>query len=105
VWVVDLEPIAGHEQGGRRPALVLSVDAFNASRADLVTVLPITSKARAVRTRVEVRPPEGGLSVASWIICEQARTVSTQRLAQRIGAVSGATMTKVADIVRVLLGL
>jgi len=71
VWLVDSNPIAGHEQGGRRPALVLSVDAFNASRADLVTVLPITSRARALRSRVAVQPPEGGLSSPSYIIAEQ----------------------------------
>jgi mRNA-degrading endonuclease toxin of MazEF toxin-antitoxin module len=49
VWLVELDPVEGHEQAGRRPALVLSVDAFNASPAELVTVLPITSKVRALR--------------------------------------------------------
>lgn len=105
VWMIDFDPVEGHEQGGRRPALVLSVDAFNASRAELVTVLPITSRARALRTRVEVVPPEGKLSVVSYVIGEQARTVSTHRLAKRVGAVSGETMTRVSDIVRALLGL
>lgn len=103
--MIDFDPVEGHEQGGRRPALVLSVDAFNASRAELVTVFPITSKARAVRTRVEVAPPEGSLSVVSYVIGEQSRTVSTRRLARRIGVVSSETMTKVSDVVRVLLGL
>ncbi|MBI4956651.1 MAG: type II toxin-antitoxin system PemK/MazF family toxin [Myxococcales bacterium] len=106
VWLVDLDPVAGHEQAGRRPALVLSVDAFNASRAELVTVLPITSKPRPNNPfRVEVRPPEGGLSVPSYVIGEQTRTVSTHRLGKLLGALSGATMAKVADVVRVVLGL
>lgn len=105
VWIVDLDPVAGHEQGGRRPALILSVDQFNASRADLVTLLPITSRARAVRTRVVVRPPEGGLSVPSWVIGEQTRTVAATRLARRLGVVSATTMEQVSEIVRALLGL
>lgn len=105
LWMIDFDPVEGHEQGGRRPALVLSVDAFNASRAELVTVLPITSKRRMVRTRVEVVPPEGGLSLVSYVLAEQSRTISTHRLANRIGVVSAQTMTKVSDIVRVLLGL
>lgn len=105
VWIVDFEPVAGHEQGGRRPAVVLSVDAFNASRAELVTVLPITSRARPLRTRVELRPPEGGLSVISYVIGEQSRTISTRRLARRLGVLSDATMGNVSDIVRMLLGL
>jgi mRNA interferase MazF len=105
VWLVELDPVEGHEQAGRRPALVLSVDAFNASLAELVTVLPITSKVRVLRTRIEVRPPEGGLSVVSYVIGEQTRTISSRRLVRRFGTVSSATMVKVADVVRVLLGL
>jgi mRNA-degrading endonuclease toxin of MazEF toxin-antitoxin module len=31
IWGVDLSPVLGHEQGGQRPALVVSVDAFNSS--------------------------------------------------------------------------
>jgi mRNA interferase MazF len=105
VWLVDFDPVEGHEQAGRRPALVLSVDGFNASPAELVTVLPITSKARTLRTRIAVVPPEGGLSVPSYVIGEQTRTVSSRGLVKRFGAVSGATMVKVADVVRMLLGL
>jgi mRNA-degrading endonuclease toxin of MazEF toxin-antitoxin module len=52
-----------------------------------------------------VRPPEGGLSIASYVIGDQARTISSRRLVKRFGTVSGATMVKVADVVRVLLGL
>lgn len=106
VWLVDFDPVEGHEQAGRRPALILSVDSFNESRAELVTVLPITSKPRLqLLTRVEVLPPEGGLTVPSYIIGEQTRTISTRRLARPLGMLSPATMAKVADVVRVLLGL
>jgi mRNA interferase MazF len=105
VWLVDLNPIAGHEQGGRRPALVLSVDTFNASPAERVTVLPITSRARALRSRVEVQPPEGGLSSPSYIIAEQVRTISTRRLDERLGRVSNETLGKACNIVSALLGL
>jgi mRNA interferase MazF len=105
VWLAHFDPVEGHEQAGVRPALVLSVDLFNASGAELVTVLPITSKARPFPSRVEVRPPEGGLTKVSYVIGEQTRTVSTRRLVRPLGMVSGATMTKIADVVRVLLGL
>ena len=105
VWLVDFEPVEGHEQGGRRPALVLSMDAFNASRAELVTVLPITSRARALRTRIAIHPPEGNLSTLSYAIAEQPRTISSRMLGKRLGAVLPATMESVSDVVRVLLGL
>ncbi len=105
VWIVDLNPIVGHEQAGKRPALILSVDGFNESKAELVTVLPITSKARNLPSRVSIAPPEGGLTLQSWVICEQPRTISKRRLTQRLGKVPQATMAAVSDVVRMLLGL
>jgi mRNA-degrading endonuclease toxin of MazEF toxin-antitoxin module len=39
------------------------------------------------------------------VIAEQTRTISTSRLGKRLGATSEATMTRVAEVVRVLLGL
>lgn len=105
IWIVDLEPVMGHEQAGRRPALVFSADAFNASPAELVVVLPITSKPRKLPSRIRIVPPEGGLRVESWVICEQVRTVSKRRLSSRLGTVTPATMRSVSDVVRLLLDL
>ena len=106
LWWVNFDPVEGHEQAGRRPALVLRVDAFNASGAELVTVLPVTTRERsAIPSRIEIGPPEGGLKGTSYILAEQPRTISTSRLARRMGMVTPATMVKVADVVRMLLGL
>jgi|SRR5450432_2988872 len=107
IWRVALDPTVGHEQAGTRPALILSVDRFNASGADLVVVLPITSKAskhRALPSRIRVTPPEGGLSKESWVICEQPRTVATSRLGRRMGSLRPATMHAVEVVVCFLLG-
>ena len=41
VWGVDFDPAVGHEQGLRRPALILSADTWNAGPGGLVTVVPI----------------------------------------------------------------
>jgi mRNA interferase MazF len=105
IWKVHLDPTVGHEQAGTRPALVLSVEEFNASRADLIVVLPVTSKARALPSRVRVAPPEGGLSRESWVICEQPRTISKSRFRKRMGVISGATLRAVEVVVSLLLGL
>jgi mRNA interferase MazF len=86
--------------------MVLSVDAFNAGPSGLVTVLPITSKARVgIPSRIAVVPPEAGLSVPSFIIAEQARTLSVARLGKRLGTLRPATLARVSDAVRMLLGL
>jgi len=85
---------------------LLSVDAFNASRADLVTVVPVTSKARQqIPSRVEIAAPEAGLKATSYVIGEQVRTISVGQLVKRLGAVSPGTMAKTADVVGMILGL
>lgn len=57
IWLVDLNPTRGHEQAGKRPCLVVSVDLFNQGASGLVVVLPITSKEKGIPFHVEVNPP------------------------------------------------
>ena len=105
IWTVDLSPTVGREQSGMRPALVLSADAFNAGPAELVVVLPLTSKAKGIPFHVEIRPPEGGISDTSYIKCEDIRSISKERLRDRLGAVSVDTLSQVEDRLRILLNL
>ncbi len=105
IWMADLEPTAGHEQGGNRPCLVLSDNLFNHGPAELVVVLPVTSRQRGIPLRVPVLPPEGGLKVPSYVMPEMIRSISTQRLSRRMGQVSADTLTTIERHTRVLLGL
>jgi len=78
VWV-GLDPTQGHEQAGRRPALVVSFEPFHSS--GLITVLPITSARIGGRYPGDIPIPAGtaGLPRAGVVIC-QPRTVSVRRL-------------------------
>ena len=105
IWLLDLDPTRGHEQAGTRPALIISVDIFNAGPAGLVIVCPITSKARGVRTHVAITPPEGGLSMQSFVKCEDVRSVSRERFVRKFGAVNNTTLQAVEDRLRILMGL
>ncbi len=105
VWTVSLDPTRGHEQAGTRPALVVSVDEFNLGPAELVVILPITSRSKGIASHVEIRPPEGGLRVPSWIKCEDIRSISKERLKTRMGTVTGPTLEAVEDRLRILLSL
>ena len=73
--------------------------------AGLVTVLPVTSTVRPIPSHVPVQPPEGGLGVPSAILADQVRTIARERLVRRSGAVSRATLSRVEEVVRILLGL
>lgn len=103
--MVDLGPTRGHEQAGKRPGLVASVDRFNHGPAGLVVILPLTSKAKGIPFHVELSPPEGGVKDKSYIKCEDVRSVAKERLSERWGVVSRQTMEQVADRLRILLNL
>ncbi len=105
IWMLNLDPTRGREQAGTRPALVISADLFNAGPTHLVIVLPITSRFKGARSHVAVPPDEGGLSVASYIKCEDVRSVSRERLYRRMGVVSSATLTEAENTLRILLNL
>jgi len=105
IWLVNLNPVRGHEQAGIRPGLVVSVDPFNHGPAGLVVLLPLTSVPKGIPFHVEVRPPEGGVKVTSFIKCEDIRSVAKERLTRRLGRVSTETLAAVEDRLRILLGL
>lgn len=105
VWLVSLDPTKGREQAGNRPALIVSVDRFNHGMAELVIVCPITSKAKGIPIHVRVNPPEGGLSMVSFVKCEDVRSISKRRLLKSLGSVSKETMTEVSGRLAVLLGI
>lgn len=73
----------------------------------MIVVVPLTSRYRPEfeAFRVAVRPPEGGLSSASYAMPDQIRAISTGRLGRRLGRIHTATLREVEDRVRILLDL
>jgi len=70
IWIT-VEPQVGHEQAGRRPALVLSPAAYNA-KTGLALCCPITSRVKGYP--FEVALPEG-LPIAGVVLSDQVRTL------------------------------
>ena len=105
VWLADLDLTRGREQAGRHPVLVVSVHAFNQSKAGLVVVIPLTSTPRGIRWHVGVAPPDGGLKNASFLMSEAVRSISQERLLKRWGSVSLPIIEEVEDRLRILLNL
>ncbi len=87
VYWADLEPIRGHEQGGRRPVLVLSHELFN-SRSETVIVMALTSQPRRVGYPLTWQLPPNTLPRQSWVKISQVRTIFTDRLGDRLGQLS-----------------
>ncbi len=105
IWTVDLGPTVGHEQAGLRPGLVISEDALNLSAAELVILLPLTSRNKGIRSHVPVPEGEGGLATQSYVKCEDVRSLSIRRLKRRLGSVSEAILQTVEEKLRLLMRL
>ena len=103
VWDVDFGQPIGHEQGARRPALVVSADWFNGTRADLHVVIPISKRIQALGTHLTIHPPEGGLDVPSDVMCEHIRSVSGERFIRKRGVLADEAMDEVMKRLKVLL--
>jgi len=80
-----LDPVAGAEQKGTRPVLIVSNEEFNQVMPN-VTVLPLTSTKRRLYPS-EVLLPQGkaGQPLDSIIMAHQIRTISKQRLKGLLG--------------------
>jgi len=105
VWDAEFDPVRGHEQAGRRPAVIVSADHFHQGNSQLVYVLPVTRTNRGLPWHVSVDPPEGGLSARSFVMCDQMRIFALERLRRRRGMVSPRTIAEIEYYLRVLLDL
>ncbi len=101
VWDVDLAPDHTRTPGGTiLPALVVSIDGFNAVPDTLIFVLPISAEARPRLTRVALDGQEGGLDGPAMILCDHLRTVDRRRMLRLRGTVEPETLARAAALVQ-----
>ena len=101
VWIT-LNPQAGHEQAGRRPAMVLSPAAYN-SKVGLAIFCPITSQIKGYPFEVVV---PSGLAVRGAILSDQVKSLDWRvRNASFICALPPATIAEVLQKLNALLSL
>lgn len=100
VWL-DFNPQAGHEQAGRRPALVISPAAYN-ERAGLAILCPITSRRKGYP--FEVPLPEG-LPVSGVVLADQVKSLDWRaRQAEIIARLPDETTADVLARLQTLIG-
>lgn len=97
VFMADLSPVVGSEQGGIRPVLVLQNDVGNQHSQTTIVAAITTQKKAHLPTHVAVklrgRP--------STVLLEQVRTVSRSRLMQYMDHLSEEDMKSVEDALKV----
>ena len=98
VWL-DFDPVRGHEQRGRRPALIISSEKYN-SKSGLALACPITSHIKGYPFEVEFKIK----TTQGVILADQIRGIDwKERHAKKIGIVSEAVITEVQDYVKKLV--
>jgi mRNA interferase MazF len=101
VWLT-FDPQAGHEQRGRRPALILSPRSYNA-KARLVIACPITSQMKGYP--FEVPLPSGG-TIGGVVLADHVKNLDWQaRRVQFAERAPSEVVTDVRERLRVLLGV
>jgi len=99
VWL-EFTPQKGHEQAGRRPALVISPRSYNAA-AGLALFCPITSRVKGYP--FEVLLPRGG-PIEGVVLADQVKSLDWRaRKARRIGLAPTAVMDETRAKVQTLL--
>lgn len=99
VWL-SFDPQSGHEQAGRRPALVLSPLVYN-EKTDLAIVCPITSQVKGYP--FEVKIPEN-LEINGVILSDQIKNLDWKtRNAEFIGKLPKIVLSEVINKLNVLI--
>lgn len=104
IWFAEFDPVRGHEQGRKRPCIILSANTVNQGASGLVIAVPLTTTDRRNPWHVAIMPPEGGIIAPSYALCEHVRSMSTCRFfSQSSGRVSEASLKKIEFIIKALL--
>lgn len=110
IRLVNLDPVVGAEANRRRPAVIVSNDAANATAARLrrgvLTVVPVTSNvARVYPFQVKLSGKRTGMRKESKAQAEQVRSVAVERIGPLVGRVPADVMDQVDEALRLHLAL
>ena len=107
VWLVNLDPTVGAEIKKTRPAVIVNDDAIGI--LPLKIIVPVTEwkdRYAVAPWMVRVEPDaENGLKSVSAADAFQMRSVSQERLVQRLGKLSDAVMEKITVALAIVLNI
>ncbi len=102
VWA-DLNPVRGREQTGQRPVVVISQDVFN-ERSGTVIAVALTSQPQKAGFPLTFELSRPQFPKKSWIKISQIRTLSVERLGQKIGRLSAEELSLIVEGLNEIIG-
>jgi mRNA interferase MazF len=105
IFWVDFSAARGSEQAGKRPALVIQNDVGNRFSPTTI-VAAMTTKVSEREYPTEVRLADSVFGRPSVVLCQQVRTIATERvLGAPVTRLDAATMARVDSALKLSLGL
>ena len=106
IFIADLDPVVGSEQGGVRPVLIVQNDTGNRHSPTGIAAAITSQLGKAkLPTHIALAAQGSGLPRDSVILLEQIRTLDKKRLRERMGHVEEQVMMKVDTAIAVSFGL
>ena len=96
IYWADLEPTRGREQSGHRPVLVISHEVFN-THSGTIIALALTGQPPRAGFPLTYPLPERKLQKPSWVKISQIRTLSTQRLGNKLSHLEEGEVNRVVE--------
>ncbi len=106
IFIADLNPVVGSEQGGIRPVVIVQNDRGNRFSPTVICAA-MTSRlgTNDMPTHVWVSARDSGLKSDSLVLCEQIRTIEKKRLKGRAGRIAGLAMARVDEALLAAMGI
>ena len=106
IYLANLDPYIGSEQGGIRPVVVLQNNTGNFYCPTLI-IAPITSKCRKKPLQPTHYYAESiwGLDGPSMVLLEQIKTIDKRRVQKYLGRMSRRQMDEIGEVIETSLGL
>jgi mRNA interferase MazF len=103
IWWADLNPVRGHGQAGVRPVLIISHDVFN-QRSGTVIALAVASQPPTAGFPLTLEIRSASLPKRSWVKISQIRTLSVERLSNRLGEITPEELDEVIEGLNEIVG-
>ena len=106
IYLADLEPVKGSEQGRKRPVVVFQNPDLGKYTSTVICVPLTTNISRGgLPGTCFIKKDEGGLTQDSVALCFQLRAIDKSRLVKKYGTLNAGTLNALADAILSALGI
>jgi mRNA interferase MazF len=104
IWLADLNPAKGTEQGKTRPVVIVQTDLLNEMHLSTL-ICPITINVNKEIELLRVHLKKGQLDKLSDILVDQVRAIDNKRLLKKLGQLSKEQKLALKSNLRIVLDL